>query len=49
MLLEKGGEIALEGMKMLSQSGNSTELWMCLLEKVKSDAIKTILHKNLEC
>ena len=40
MLLEKKGEIAPEGMKKLSQSGNSTQLHMCLVVKVKSDAIK---------
>ena len=39
MLVEKGGEIAPEGMKRLSQSGNSTQLWMCLVVKVKSDAV----------
>jgi len=39
MLLEKSGEIAPEGMKRLSQSGNYT-WWMCLVVKVKSDAVK---------
>ena len=28
MLLEKSGEIALEGMKSLSQSRNNAQLWM---------------------
>ena len=41
MLLEKGGEIAPEGMKRLSQSGNNTQLWMCLVVKVESDAVKS--------
>ena len=40
MLLEKGGEIVPEGMKRLSQSGNNTQLWVCLVVKVKSDAVK---------
>ena len=40
MLLAKGGEIAPERMKILDQSGNNAQLWMCLLVKVKSDAIK---------
>ena len=40
MLLEKSREIAPEGMKRLSQSGNNAQLWMCLMVKVKSDAIK---------
>ena len=32
--------IAPERMKWLGQSGNDTRLWMCLVVKVKSDAIK---------
>ena len=40
MLLEKSGEIAKEGMKRLSHSGNNTLLSMCLVVKVKSDAVK---------
>ena len=39
MLLEKSGEIAPEGMKKLSQNRN-TQLWMCLVVKVKLDVIK---------
>ena len=35
-------------MKRLSQSGNYAQLWMCLVVKVKSSAIKTMLHRNLE-
>ena len=42
MLQEKSGEIAPEGMKRLSQRGNDTQLWMCLVVKVKSDAVKSI-------
>ena len=40
MLLVKSKDIALEGMKILSQSGNNIQLCMYLLEKVKSNAIK---------
>ena len=40
MLLEKSREIAPEGMKRLSQSGNNAQLWMCLVVKVKSIAVK---------
>ena len=38
MLLEKSEEIATEGMKRLSQSGHNTQLWLCLVVKVKSNA-----------
>ena len=43
MLLGKSGGqllIAPEGMQLLGQSGNDTQLWMCLVVKVKSDAVK---------
>ena len=40
LLLEMGGEIPLDGMKRLSQSGNDTELCMYLVVKVESDAVK---------
>ena len=40
MLLEKSEEIAPKGMKRLSQSGNNAQLWMCLVVKIKSEAIK---------
>ena len=39
MLLENR-EIAPEGMKRLSQSRNNAQLWLCLVVKVKSDAVK---------
>ena len=42
MLLEKSTEIAPEGKKRLSQSRNNTQLWMCLVVKLKSDAVKNI-------
>ena len=31
---------APERMKWLGQTGNDTQLWMCLVVKVKSDAVK---------
>ena len=40
MLLEKSGEIDPERMKMLSQSENNIQLWMCLVMEVKSNVIK---------
>ena len=39
-LLEKSGDIAPGGMKRLSQSRNNAQLWVCLVAKVKSDAVK---------
>ena len=33
----------------LSPIRNNTQLWMCLVVKVKSDALRTILYRNLEC
>ena len=36
----EGRETAPEVMKRLSQSANNTHLWMCLVVKVKSDAVK---------
>ena len=36
-------------MKRLGQSRNDTQLWMCLVVKVKSNAVKKILYRNLEC
>ena len=44
ILSGKSGEIAPERMKRLGQSGKDAQLWMCLLVKIKSDAIK----KNFE-
>ena len=40
MLLEKSREIVPERMKRLSQSENNTQMWMYLVVKVKSDAVK---------
>ena len=41
MLLEKSKKIAPEGMKRLSQSENNAPLWMCLVVKGKSSAVKS--------
>ena len=43
MLLEKSREIAPEGMKKLSQSGKNTRMWLCMVVKVKSDAVKNCI------
>ena len=40
ILLEKSGEIASEGMKKLGQTGNNAQMQMCLVVKIKSDAVK---------
>ena len=40
MLPEKSGEITTERMKRGSQGKNNTQLWMCLVMEVKSDAVK---------
>ena len=40
MVLEKSEDISPEGMKRLSQRGNNTQLWMCLVVKVKSNVVK---------
>ena len=42
MLLVKSEEIAPEGMRSLARR-NNTQLWMCLVMKVKSDTVKIIL------
>ena len=52
MLLGKSREqllIATGRMKQLDRSGNDSQLWMCLVLEVKSDAVKNILPRNLEC
>ena len=47
MLLDKSREITAEGMKRLNQSRSNTQLWMCLVVKVKSDAVKSIGNWNV--
>ena len=46
MLLEKSKEIVPEGMKRLSQSVSNTQLWMCLILKVKFNAVKNNIAKE---
>ena len=40
MLLGKSRETAPEGIKRLNQSRNDAHVWMCLVVKVKFDAVK---------
>ena len=49
MLQEVSGEIPPERMKGWSQSKNNTQLWMGLVIEARSDAVKAILCRNLEC
>ena len=49
MLLEISGEITPERMKGWSQSKNNTHLWMCLVIEARSDAVRAVFHRNLEC
>ena len=46
MLLEKSRDIAPESKKRLTQSRNNAQLWMCLVVKVKSDAVKNNIVRN---
>ena len=41
MQLEISEEITPERMKRQSQSKNNTQLWMCLVIELKSDAVKS--------
>ena len=51
-----GGQYATEEERRNSSGKNEEaalkqewiQLWMCLVVKVKSDAVKNILHRNLE-
>ena len=40
MLLEKSGEVSPERMKRMNQSRNDAQVWLYLMVKVKSDAVK---------
>ena len=49
MLLGKSGEqllIAPERMKQLGQSRNNANLWMCLVIKIKPDAVRNSIAKE---
>jgi len=48
-LLEISGEITPERMKGCKQSKNNTQLWMWLVTEARSNAVRAILHRNLEC
>ena len=49
MLLKISGEIAPERIKGWSQSKNNTQLWMGLVIEARFNAVRAILHRNLEC
>ena len=40
ILLRKSREIAIEGMKRPSHRRNDAQLWMCLVVKLNSNALK---------
>ena len=40
--------IAPERMKVLGQSRNDAQLWMCLVVKIKSNAVKNNIARNLQ-
>ena len=48
LLVKSGGQLLIvpERMKWLGESGNNTQLWICLVLKVKSDAIKNNMARN---
>ena len=49
MLLGKSGEqllIAPERMKQLGQNRNNANLWMCLVIKIKPDAVRNSIAKE---
>ena len=48
-LLDISGDITPERMKRRRQSKNNTQLWMWLVIEARSDAVRAILHRNLEC
>ena len=48
-LLDISGEIIPERMKGWSQSKNNTQLGMWLVVEARSNAVRAILHRNLEC
>ena len=48
-MLEKSGEITPERMKGFSQSKSNAQLWIGLVLEVKNNAVRAILHRNLEC
>ena len=50
MLLRKSkGQLLSSTVKWLGQSRNDSQLWMCLVVKVRYNAVKKVLYRNLEC
>ena len=51
VLRKSGGKLLIDQvrMKQLGQSRNDAQLSMCLVVKVKSDVVKHILYRHLEC
>ena len=45
-MLLKSEDIVPEQMKRLSQSGNNTQLWVCLVVKAKSIAVKKYIAEE---
>ena len=41
--------IVPERMKQLGQCRNDARSWMRRVMKIKSDAVRRVLHRNLEC
>ena len=48
-VLEISGEITPERMEGGSQSKNNAQLWMGRVIEARSDAIKSNMHRDLEC
>ena len=50
LLGKRGGQLLIvpETMKRLGQSRNDAQSWMCRVMKVKSDAVRRVLYRNLE-
>ena len=48
ILLEISGEITPERMRRPRQGKNNAQLWICLVVKVKSNIVRTVLYRNLE-
>ena len=44
---EEGQRYSFRRNKRLGQSGNSTQLWMCLAVKIKSNIVKNNKNKNV--
>ena len=49
MLLEVSGELTPERRKGWSPGKNNTQLWVRLVIEARSDAVRAIMHRNLEC